>query len=136
MSLVMPLCIGCIETGNSELSRKAAFEICQGIGAEIEIVSTGGIGESRNLDISDRVALLCSDIEISVGDYPAGPNSSIISCSDSKGWKRVISLDISNAVMGICSPVLSPAKITRNSASICISHAVIENMNLIVVDAR
>jgi len=135
LSLVMPLCITCIETGNSELSRKAAFEICQRIGTEIEIVSIGGIGESRNLDISDRVGLLGSDIEIVVGDYPAGSNSSMISCSDSKGWKRAIRLDIGTAIIGVCSPALSPVTITRNSASICVSHTIIENMNLVIVGA-
>ena len=136
LSLVMPVCVSCMDSGNTELSRMAALEICKKLAYAMEIVSQGGIGEMRVVDISNRIGLLRPDVEITVGDYPAGPNSTMIICSDSKNWKRVLNLDIDRSIVGICSPTLSPLTVTRQSATITVSHKIIENLNLIIVGSE
>lgn len=133
LSLAMPICVNCMDSGSTELSRKAALEICQKLACTIEIVSRGGIGEMRIVDISERVGMLRPDVEISVGDFPSGHNSTMIFCSDSKNWRRGFHLDIGSSIDGVCSAGLSPVIITRMSTTVTISHQTIGALNLIIV---
>lgn len=136
LSLAMPICLNCMDTGEIELSRKAAFEICMRIKDGIELVATGGIGGSRVIELADKGALLRSGTEITVGDFPAGPNSSMIRCSDSGGWSRAIQINIDSGIAGVCSPILSPIKIDRHSRLILISHEIVDGLDLILVGVQ
>lgn len=132
-SLAMPMCLSCIESGNIDLSRKAALEISQKVARVIETVSEGGIGEMRIVHIGDQISLLRQDVKIVIGDYPAGPNSALILCSDSKNWKRTVHLNLDRSITGVCSPELSPFVIARTSVSLTVSHQLVNNMNLLIV---
>jgi hypothetical protein len=122
VSLALPICIQSISDGRRELSRTSCMELSEEIARMAEEVSSKPVGESRIIELDVIEWTEGKSIRITVGCILGENNFSVIRCTDDAGWSRLVQVDLSPSIVGLCSFDLRPFTISGQLGDLVISH--------------
>jgi hypothetical protein len=134
VAIALPMCMRSLSDGKAELSRNAAIDIADDLANTISEVSSRPIGESRILRIGEDLRLLGSGASIEVGDFLGGRNFTVIRCSDSTGWTRVLQMDLPVGIDAVCSSCYLPFVMGSGSGDVTVAHRGSQFEDIIVVE--